>query len=67
MGRRVLETLYPTCNDKGRSGLWSRVLDKLGFKRDAGMKSVEFDSEALLFPWHLLKSVDDDLLIMNKR
>ncbi|XP_021857726.2 uncharacterized protein [Spinacia oleracea] len=66
MGRRVLETLYPTCNDKGRSGLWSRVLDKLGFKRDAGMKSVEFDSEALLFPWHLLKSVDDDLLIMNK-
>ncbi|XP_021767493.1 uncharacterized protein LOC110731886 [Chenopodium quinoa] len=67
IGRRVLETLYPICNDdKAKSGLWSWILDKLGLRRDAGMMSVDFDSESLLFPWHLLKSSDDDLLIMNK-
>ncbi|CAO2820996.1 unnamed protein product [Amaranthus hypochondriacus] len=31
------------------------------------MKPVEFDSESLLFSWHLLKSLDDELSIMNKR
>ncbi|XP_010684919.2 uncharacterized protein LOC104899426 isoform X1 [Beta vulgaris subsp. vulgaris] len=66
IGRRVLETVYPTSNSRGRMGLWTWLLDKLGYRRDAGLKSVEFDSESLLFPWHLLKSVDDDLLIMNK-
>lgn len=66
IGKRVLETLYPTCNDKGRNGLWTWFMDKLGFKRDADIKPVEFGSESLLFPWHLLKSVDDDLLILNK-
>ncbi|KAL2945490.1 Protein SUPPRESSOR OF QUENCHING 1 chloroplastic [Bienertia sinuspersici] len=66
IGRRVLETLYPTCNDKGKSGLWTWFLSKIGFKGDVGVKSVEFDSESLLFPWHLLKSKDDELFIMNK-
>ena len=66
-GKRVLETLHAASIYKDRNGFWTWILDKLGFRRDAGMKPVEFDSESLLFPWHLLKSVDDELLIMNKR
>ncbi|KAH9607638.1 hypothetical protein KSS87_014160, partial [Heliosperma pusillum] len=66
LGKRVLETLYPSSVDNERRGLWSWILDKLGFSREAGMKSVEFDQATLLFPWHLLKSEDNDLLVMNK-
>ncbi|XP_074317246.1 uncharacterized protein LOC141653394 isoform X2 [Silene latifolia] len=66
LGKRVLETLYPSCADNGRSGLWSWILDKLGFCGEAGMKSVELDQATLLFPWHLLKSKDNDLLVMNR-
>ncbi|KAJ8435285.1 hypothetical protein Cgig2_030040 [Carnegiea gigantea] len=67
MSTRLVETLYPGDNDKGRSGLWTWILGKLGLRRNVHTKSVEFDSEPLLFPWHLLKSEDNDLLVMNRR
>lgn len=67
MSTRLVETLYPGDNDKGRSGLWTWILGKLGLSRNVPAKSVELDSEQLLFPWHLLKSEDNDLLVMNRR
>ncbi|KAK9733852.1 hypothetical protein RND81_04G096900 [Saponaria officinalis] len=66
LGRRVLETLHPSCADKVETGLWSSILNKLGFRKEVEMKSEEFDQALLLFPWHLLKSKDNDLLVMNK-
>ena len=67
MSTRLVETLYPADNDKGRSGLWTWILGKLGLRRDVRTKSVGSNSEPLLFPWHLLKSEDNDLLLMNRR
>lgn len=67
MGKRVVETIYPTNSGKGQIGLWTWVLDKLGFKSDIGLETIEFDSESLLFPWHIMKSEENNLLIMDRR
>ncbi|OVA01596.1 hypothetical protein BVC80_9073g27 [Macleaya cordata] len=65
IGRRTLETLYPTFEtDKKISTIWSWILDKLGMGREIAPKSEEFDSELLIFPWHLMKS-ENNLLIIN--
>ncbi|KAL9235680.1 hypothetical protein vseg_010421 [Gypsophila vaccaria] len=66
LGQRVLETLYPSDAEKGGSGLWSWILDKLSFRKDVETISDEFDEALLMFPWHLLKSEDNDLLVMNR-
>ncbi|EEF41258.1 catalytic, putative [Ricinus communis] len=67
MERRVLETLYPTCSiSKNNSSVWTWIVNKMGFGRNSDMKSKEFDSQLLMFPWHLFKSVDDSLLIINR-
>ncbi|GAB4841300.1 hypothetical protein Ancab_039696 [Ancistrocladus abbreviatus] len=65
MERRVLETLYPTGKHEDKSGLWIWIMNKLGWKRDAGVKSNEFDSETLMFPWHLMKR-DDNWFAINR-
>lgn len=68
MGRRVVETLYPTFSiNKKYNSLWSWIGNKLGFRRDDDTKSEEFGSQSLMFPWHLMKSVDDSMLIINRR
>ncbi|GMH25872.1 hypothetical protein Nepgr_027715 [Nepenthes gracilis] len=65
MEKRVLETLYPTAKDNEKGGLWIWIMNKLRMKTEPGMKSEEFDSD-LMFPWHLMKSKDGDLLVMNR-
>ena len=68
MGKRILETLYPTSNiDKKSNGLWTWIMNKLGLGRSDDTKSEDLDSESLMFPWHLMKSKDDTLLIINRR
>ncbi|CAK7349354.1 unnamed protein product [Dovyalis caffra] len=64
--RRVLETLYPTCSfSKKNNSVWTWIMDKLGFRNTVDVRSVEFDSRPLVFPWHLLKSVDGSFLIIS--
>lgn len=68
MGRRILETVYPTSGiSKKNNSLWAWIMKKLGFERDNDTKSEEFDPQSLIFPWHLMKSEDDNLLIINRR
>ncbi|KAL4643971.1 hypothetical protein ACB092_02G130100 [Castanea dentata] len=67
MGKRILETLYPTSNiDKKSNGLWTWIVNKLGLGRSVDTKSEDLDSESLMFPWHLMKSKDDTLFIINR-
>ncbi|KAK9206381.1 hypothetical protein WN943_016656 [Citrus x changshan-huyou] len=67
MGRRILETVYPTSGiSKKNNSLWAWIMKKLGFERDNDTKSEEFDPQPLMFPWHLMKSEDDNLLIINR-
>ncbi|PSR94920.1 NHL repeat-containing protein [Actinidia chinensis var. chinensis] len=67
MERRVVETLYPICNgEKKDNSLWSWVMNKLWMKRDVNTKSEDLNSESFLFPWHLIKSLDNDLFIVNR-
>ncbi|KAF5202071.1 Nhl domain-containing protein [Thalictrum thalictroides] len=67
MGRRTLETVYPPCNTGNRFNLvWSWVLDKLGFGGEAASKTEDFDLEPLVTPWHLMKSKESNLLIINR-
>ncbi|KAK9282548.1 hypothetical protein L1049_005469 [Liquidambar formosana] len=67
MGRRVLDTLYPTCyTNRKTNTLWSWITNKLGLGRNADTKSEEFDSKSLMFPWHLMKSTENCFLIINR-
>ncbi|CAL5388002.1 unnamed protein product [Camellia sinensis] len=67
MERRVVETLYPTCNaNKKNNSLLSWIMDKLLMKRDVDRKSESLDSKSFLFPWHLIKALDNDLFIFNR-
>ncbi|KAJ0113453.1 hypothetical protein Patl1_01609 [Pistacia atlantica] len=67
MERRVVETLHPTFSiNKKNNSLWSWIENMLGFRRDEDTKSEEFGSQSLMFPWHLMKSVDDSMLIINR-
>ncbi|WCJ38100.1 NHL domain-containing protein [Euphorbia peplus] len=65
LGRRVLETLYPTCSIRKNESMWTWILEKMGFARN-DTKSKEVESQMLAFPWHIMKSEDDDLLILNR-
>lgn len=62
--KRMVETVYPTCTKKS-SSLWTWILDKLGIERDFDMKLEETES-SLVLPWHLIKSEDDNLYIINR-
>lgn len=67
MERRVVETLYPTCNiNNKRYSLWSWIVDKIWPSNDPVIKSDTYDSETILYPWHIMKSVDD-LYILTRR
>ncbi|KAG9149522.1 hypothetical protein Leryth_014298 [Lithospermum erythrorhizon] len=71
MEKRVVQTIYPTTllpdveNEKG-SSLWAWVLDKLGVKRKVPPQSKENTSESFLFPWHLIKSSQNHLCVLNR-
>ncbi|PIA61634.1 hypothetical protein AQUCO_00300866v1 [Aquilegia coerulea] len=67
MGRRTLETVYPPCNTGNRfNHVWSWVLEKLGFGGEVASKSEDFDLEPLVTPWHLMKSRENNLLLINR-
>ncbi|GAA0143782.1 ubiquitin-protein ligase [Lithospermum erythrorhizon] len=71
MEKRVVQTIYPTTvlpdveNEKD-SSLWAWVLDKLGVKREVPPQSKENTSESFLFPWHLIKSSQNHLCVLNR-
>lgn len=67
-----METLYPTsASKKGGIHIWNWIKNKLGLESSEESKDAEtsevFDSKSLYFPWHLLKSVDDTLYIIDHR
>lgn len=66
MERRVVETIYPT-NTVKKTSLWSWILDKFGKKQDTETKSDELHHDTFLFPWHLMKSTNDDIFVLNRR
>ncbi|KAM7271731.1 hypothetical protein ACFE04_030945 [Oxalis oulophora] len=67
MGRKVLETLYPTNSfDKKKDNWWTRLMSKFHSGKDDVVKSGEFDPESVLYPWHLMKSDDNHLFIINR-
>ncbi|KAL8146826.1 hypothetical protein AgCh_004531 [Apium graveolens] len=60
MERRIVETLYPACNiSNKRYSLWSWIVDKIWPSNDPVIKSDTYDSKTILYPWHMMKSVDD--------
>jgi len=72
MGARTVDTLYPTStSNKGGIHIWNWIMTKLGLessgKTNDEKTSEVFDSKSLYFPWHLLKSVDDTLYIIDRR
>lgn len=66
MERRVVETVFPVTNG-GEKGICKWILDKIWTKRSIKLKSEEFNFPSLLFPWHLLKSSNNDIFILNQR
>ncbi|XP_020222583.1 uncharacterized protein LOC109805050 [Cajanus cajan] len=72
MGARTVETLYPSsASNKGGIHIWNWIMSKFGLE-SRGRTNVEgkydvFDCKSLYFPWHLLKSVDDTLHIIDRR
>jgi hypothetical protein len=68
MGRRILETLYPTSNnDKMSNSLWIWIMNKMGLGKSVDTNSDEFDSKSLMFPWHLMKSDDGSFFVIDRR
>ncbi|KAL5562090.1 hypothetical protein UlMin_031837 [Ulmus minor] len=64
---RVLETICPASNtNKKNNKIWTWIMDKLGYGSNIDTKPDVFDTPPLTFPWHLIKSTDDSLLIINK-
>ncbi|XP_051118786.1 uncharacterized protein LOC127242999 isoform X2 [Andrographis paniculata] len=67
METRVVDTVFPRVDGSTKyKSLWAWIVDKLWRKRRPKMKSEEFNSASFLFPWHLLKSSNDDLLVLNQ-
>lgn len=67
MESRTVETVYPKPNGyKTKSSALSWILDKLWSTRAVPSSSEELDSNILFYPWHLLKSLENDLFILNR-
>ena len=67
MEARVVETVFPVSGGSQKKGLWEWIVDKIWSKRSIKMKSEEYDPASLLFPWHLLKSSENDIFVLNQR
>ncbi|KAE9611094.1 hypothetical protein Lal_00016217 [Lupinus albus] len=72
MGARQVETLYPTrVSSKGGFSIWNWVTNKLGLESSEDTSIEEdsevFDPKSLYFPWHLLKSADNTLHVIDRR
>ncbi|KAM1122334.1 hypothetical protein FF1_003869 [Malus domestica] len=67
MESRVLETIYPVGDTTKKSNqFWTWITTKLGLKRNAHTRTEGFDLQSLMYPWHLMKSIDDSLVVMNR-
>ncbi|GJT00728.1 NHL repeat-containing protein [Tanacetum coccineum] len=67
MESRTVETFYPKpIVHETRSGPFSWIMDKFWSKRDVPSNSEEVDSKLLFYPWHLLKSLENDLFVLNR-
>lgn len=67
MESRTVETVYPKPkDDKTKGGPLSWIVDKLWSTKVVPSNSEEIDSKLLLYPWHLLKSLDNDLFVLNR-
>lgn len=68
MGRRFVETIYPAYNTNKKKHLfWTWIMDKLGFGSSDDIKPEASDIQSLMFPWHLIESVDNSFLVINRR
>ncbi|XP_011080183.1 uncharacterized protein LOC105163513 isoform X2 [Sesamum indicum] len=67
MGRRIVETVFPVTDGiKKNKGLWKWILDKIWVKWNIKAKSEEFNSDSFLFPWHILRSSNSDVVVLNQ-
>ncbi|XP_068323767.1 uncharacterized protein [Pyrus communis] len=67
MESRVLETIYPVGDTTKKSNqFWTWITTKLGLKHNAHTRTEGFDLQSLMYPWHLMKSIDDSLVVMNR-
>ncbi|XP_076958626.1 uncharacterized protein LOC143634425 [Bidens hawaiensis] len=67
MESRTVETFYPKPNGyKTKGGMLSRIIDKLWSTKADSSNSEEVDPNLLFCPWHLLKSLENDLFILNR-
>lgn len=68
LGKRVVETLYPeNYSNKKSTQLWSWIMDKFGLGSIPDREVEDFNPQSLMFPWHLIRYMDDRLLILNRR
>ncbi|KAH6837114.1 hypothetical protein C2S53_017284 [Perilla frutescens var. hirtella] len=66
METRVVDTVFPVSDVNQKKGLWEWILEKIWPKRNIKLKLKEDDSSLLLFPWHLLKSSNNDIFVLNQ-
>ncbi|KAK7317515.1 hypothetical protein RJT34_01820 [Clitoria ternatea] len=72
MRTRIVDTLHPTSASKGGIRIWNWIMGKLGLESYIRDTNVEerleaFEAKSLYYPWHLLKSVNDTLYIIDRR
>ncbi|KAK9145987.1 hypothetical protein Sjap_005890 [Stephania japonica] len=65
LGRRTLETIYPSKAREKFGGVWSWILEKLGMTRST-IKEEELNLESLFLPWHLMRFEENSLLVANR-
>ncbi|KAL8197991.1 hypothetical protein R6Q57_029985 [Mikania cordata] len=67
MDSRTVETLYPKpVGNKTKGGLLNWIINKLWNTKAVSSNSDEVDSSLLFYPWHLHKSLENDLFILNR-
>ncbi|KAK1420599.1 hypothetical protein QVD17_22318 [Tagetes erecta] len=67
MDSRSVETFYPKPSSyKTKSGMLSWIMDKLWSTKDFSSISEEVYSDLPFHPWHLLKSLENDLFILSR-
>ncbi|KAD3068506.1 hypothetical protein E3N88_36386 [Mikania micrantha] len=67
MESRTVETLYPKpVGNKTQGGLLNWIINKLWSTKVVSSNSDEVDASLLFYPWHLHKSLENDLFILNR-
>ncbi|CAM8959286.1 unnamed protein product [Rhodiola kirilowii] len=64
--KRVIETICPSSNNNKNDGLWSWIRNKAGLPEDNDANDEDSDPSLLMFPWHLMRSVDDEFFVLNR-